>query len=82
MMTIDAIPTASAPKALSTTQLLGLVSQIGYLIAIPAALLGFGGAYLDRTFATSPLFILIGLALALVTSGLSIWRRIKPLLHP
>lgn len=81
MMTIDSTSSASGPKALDTMQLLGLVSQIGYLIAIPAALLGFGGAYLDKTFATSPLFVLAGLALALVLSTLAIWHRIKPLLH-
>ncbi len=80
-MSIDATSSASASKALGTTQLLGLVSQIGYLIAIPAVLLGFGGAYLDKTLSTSPLFILIGLMLAILTSSLSIWRRIKPLLH-
>lgn len=80
-MTIDATSSASAPNALGTAQLFGLVSQIGYLIALPAALLGFGGAYLDKTLSTSPLFILLGFALALLTSSFTIWRKIKPLLH-
>jgi F0F1-type ATP synthase assembly protein I len=58
----------------------GLFGEIGYLIAIPAVLFGFGGAYLDRTLGTSPLFILTGMALAIAISILAVWRRIKPLL--
>ncbi|TSC99850.1 MAG: hypothetical protein Greene101449_489 [Candidatus Peregrinibacteria bacterium Greene1014_49] len=68
--------------SLRTPQLLGLVGEIGYLIAIPAAVLGFGGAYIDKTLETSPLFIIIGLAIALTSSMLAIWHRIKPLLQP
>lgn len=73
--------TSKQKGSLNTLQLLGLVGEIGYLIAIPAALLGFGGAYLDKAFNTSPLFVIVGLALALVSSTLAIWHRIKPLLN-
>lgn len=72
---------AAKKEPLNTLQLLGLVGEIGYLIAIPAALLGFGGAYLDKTLSTSPLFVVIGLAIALASSTLAIWHRIKPLLN-
>jgi len=72
----------SAPKKeLSTAEMFGLFGEIGYLIAIPAVLLGFGGAHLDRYLGTSPICILIGMALAMVISALAVWRRIKPLLE-
>lgn len=74
-------PARKKTEPMNTMQLLGLVGEIGYLIAIPAALLGFGGAYLDKTLGTSPLFIIVGLAIALASSTLAIWHRIKPLLH-
>ena len=66
---------------LTTLQMFGLIGEIGYTIAIPAVLLGFGGAYLDKTIGTSPLFFLVGLILALASSTLAIWHRIKPLLQ-
>lgn len=73
-----------APKnnkeAMSTMQMLSLVGEIGYLIAIPAVLFAFGGAYLDRMLDTSPLFLIAGLALALLSSALAVWHRVKPLL--
>jgi F0F1-type ATP synthase assembly protein I len=71
---------SATKKELSTVQMFGLFGEIGYLIAIPAVLFGFGGAYLDRTLGTSPLFILTGMALAIAISILAVWRRIKPLL--
>ena len=56
---------------------LSLVGQLGFIIALPAAGLGFGGAYLDRLLGTSPLFILLGLALAIATSSFTVWRMIQ-----
>ena len=54
--------------------------NFGYIIAIPSALSVFGGAYLDKTWGTSPVFILIGFALALSISGLGIWRVVKEIM--
>lgn len=56
---------------------LSLVGQLGFIIAIPAAGFGFGGAHLDRLWGTSPLFILLGLALAICASGLWIYYFIR-----
>lgn len=67
-----------SPRARSVRQDLILAVRLawnfGYIIAIPAAVFGFGGAYLDRMWGTSPVFILSGFALALMLSGLGIWR--------
>ncbi len=68
--------------SMSSLRVLGLAGEIGYLIAIPAVLFGFGGAYLDKHLGTSPLFIMLGFAIALSSSMLAIWHRIKPLLNP
>ena len=57
-----------------------LAWNFGYIIAIPAVLFGFGGASLDKQFGTSPTFILIGFALALLLSGLGIWRAVKEII--
>lgn len=58
---------------------LGLAWEMGFIIAIPAVLFGFGGAYLDKWLGTSPLFLLLGLGLAMASSGLAIWKRIRQL---
>lgn len=56
---------------------LSLVGQLGYMIAIPAVMGAAGGAYLDKRFETSPLFILLGLGLAIASSSYWIWTLIK-----
>lgn len=57
--------------------MLSLVGQLGFIIALPAAGLGFGGAYLDRQLGTSPLFILLGLGVAITISSLAVWTMVK-----
>ena len=59
-----------------------LAWNLGYLIALPAVLFGFGGAYLDRYAGTSPLFIILGFALAALLSYLGVRRRIREILKP
>ncbi len=74
-------PDQTKLDTMSSVRVLGLAGEIGYLIAIPAAVFGFGGAYLDKHFDTSPLFVIAGLMVALASSMLAIWYRIKPLLQ-
>lgn len=59
--------------------LLSIGFELGYLIALPAVIGAFGGAYLDKRWATSPLFLLVGLGLAILTSSLWVWRLIRRL---
>lgn len=58
-----------------------LAWHLGYIIAIPAVVFGFGGAYLDRTWGTSPLFILLGFALATVLSSWGVLRKVREILR-
>ncbi len=55
----------------------GLVWEIGWVIAVPAFLFGFGGAYVDKYYETSPLFMIGGLLVALLFSGFAVYRRVK-----
>jgi F0F1-type ATP synthase assembly protein I len=57
-----------------------LAWSLGYIIAIPAVLFGFGGAYLDRMLGTSPWLLLLGLALAMGISTVGVYRRLKEIL--
>lgn len=56
---------------------LNLAWELGYTIALPIAILGFGGAMLDKKVGTSPLFLLIGIALSIIVSGVAVYRKIK-----
>lgn len=59
-----------------------LAWSLGYIIAIPAVLFGFGGAYLDKHLGTSPWVLLFSLALAMGISAVGIYRRLKEILPP
>lgn len=78
------LSTQPAPKKqepLNAFQMLGLVGEIGTMIAIPAVLFGFGGGYLDKNFDTTPLFIILGLSVAVISSSFAVWHRIQPLFN-
>jgi F0F1-type ATP synthase assembly protein I len=57
-----------------------LAWNLGWIIAIPAVILGFGGAYLDRVFGTSPIFVILGFSLAITLSSFGVWRKLKEIL--
>ncbi len=59
----------------------GMVGQLGYIIAIPAVIFAIGGAYLDTYTGLSPLFVLLGLSLAFLTSSFGVGKFIKTLLE-
>jgi uncharacterized membrane protein YfcA len=70
---------ASALARSNLSLLLSLGFELGYMIAIPAVVGAFGGAYLDKSLGTSPLFILLGIFLAITSSVAWIGRFIKRL---
>ena len=73
---------ATEKRSIATDLLLAvrLAWDFGWIIAIPAVLFGFGGAYLDKAQGTSPLFLLLGLALALTLSTMGILRKVREIL--
>jgi F0F1-type ATP synthase assembly protein I len=68
------------PKQLGLFLSLRLAWSLGYIIAIPAVVFGFGGAYMDKYWGTSPNFLLIGFALACLLSMLGVYRKVKEIL--
>lgn len=59
---------------------LRLAWNLGFIIAVPVFLFGFGGAYLDKYLGTSPAFIITGFVLAVVLSGVGVYRKVKEIL--
>jgi len=55
----------------------GLVFELGYIIAIPAVMFAVGGRMLDRYFDSSPLFLLVGILVAVILSSYSVYIKIK-----
>lgn len=73
-------PRSNGKKSPSPWLALKLAWELGYLIAIPVVLLGFGGAMLDKYFGTLPLFMLLGFAVAAFLSAVAIRRRLREIL--
>lgn len=65
------------PANLNTWQMMSMFGQIGFIIAIPVAILAYFGHKLDVRLNTSPLFILSGMGISLFISSLGIYRMIK-----
>lgn len=56
-----------------------IMSELGYMIAVPAAVFSVGGAYVDKQLQTSPLFLVSGMSMAFLISALGIGRMIRRL---
>jgi len=56
---------------------LSLAWELGYLIAVPIAILGFVGAYLDKKYATGHWLLIGGICLSVVISALAVYRKVK-----
>lgn len=54
-----------------------LAWEMGFIIAVPIIMLALLGRLLDKTFLTSPLFLLVGILLAMIVTGILIWKKIK-----
>ena len=51
--------------------------ELGFIIALPAALGAYGGSRLDVRFHTKPIFTISLLVVAIIVSWLVIYRKIK-----
>lgn len=61
-------------------QALAIGWELGYSIAIPIVLFALSGRFLDRHYGTSPLFLLIGVLISLVSTSLWLMRIAKRML--
>lgn len=64
-------------SSLNWWQVLGIVGQVGYIIALPAAGFAYLGAILDNKFHTSPWLVIAGLGLAILSSSIWVFRMLK-----
>lgn len=60
-----------------TLHLLSLVSELGFIIALPLVAFVLVGIKLDRIFNTLPLFIIVSIVVSMILSGLAITRKIR-----
>ena len=67
-------------KADNRLWLASIVGEIGFLIAIPLVLFALLGRFLDQVFGSFPLFFLIGILLAIVSSTYIVYKRTSALL--
>ncbi len=58
-------------------KVLALASELGFIIAVPLVALVVIGVKLDRHFATTPLFIIMGMAVAFCLSATIIVRKVR-----
>lgn len=54
---------------------LSLAWELGYLITIPLVFFALLGRWADKTYHTSPLFMVIGLILALVVTSVAVYQK-------
>ncbi|MEK7516510.1 MAG: AtpZ/AtpI family protein [Patescibacteria group bacterium] len=75
-------PEISKPRAEhSTWSALALAWELGYTIAIPIVIFAIGGRFLDKKLGSSPIFLLLGILLALIVSGVGVYRRTKRIMN-
>lgn len=82
IMMMSSQPSATAKsQVLGFSSLLGLFGEIGLIIALPAVIFGFVGVWADKNYGTLPLLTISGFLLAILVSGVAVYRRIKPFLY-
>ncbi len=70
---------SGSPKSNSNNLLqgIGLVWELGWIIAVPVVILGFGGAWLDKKWGTAPWLVLAGFAISFILSLAAAIQRVK-----
>jgi F0F1-type ATP synthase assembly protein I len=61
-------------------ELISLVFEMGYTIAIPIVLFALGGRWLDKKTGSSPLFLLIGVLISIIITSFLVYKRVKKLI--
>ena len=61
-------------------QAISLAFQFGYTITIPLVILVLLGRFLDKKFDSSPIFILTGIIISMIISGVALFLKMKKIL--
>lgn len=54
---------------------LGLLGQLGYIIAIPLVILALTGKFVDKKYGTSPWVLITGMFFSLVISTIWVYKK-------
>lgn len=68
-------------NGMTRSDLIGFAFDLGFSIIIPLVIFAFGGRWLDVKFDSSPLFLIIGLLVSLVFTGIAVYRKTKNFLQ-
>ncbi|MEA3323133.1 MAG: AtpZ/AtpI family protein [Patescibacteria group bacterium] len=60
---------------------LSLAFELGYIIAIPIVGFALGGRLLDRKFDSTPIFLLLGIFVAILLSSYFVYRKTKKIMQ-
>lgn len=58
-------------------ELIAFASEVGISVAVPLAILAFVGRSIDKTYDTTPAFLVVGLLLSIVSTTIIIWKKVK-----
>ncbi len=65
------------PNAFTMQRMIGFATEFGFVIALPVAIFGLGGRWIDGRTHHDHLYTLLGILLALTTSTIFLARRIN-----
>lgn len=69
-------------KTLSTkADLISFAYEVGMAIAIPLVIFALGGRFLDKAYGTTPLYLIFGLLLSLVSTSYIIYKKVKKFIN-
>ncbi len=60
--------------------MVSLAFELGFTIALPLLIFSQIGKFFDARWHTTPLFTLVGIFLAMISTGIWLYRRLKPYL--
>ncbi len=67
-------------QPLTTAELISFATEVGFSIAIPLAGFVFVGILIDKNLHTSPLGLIIGLLLSLISTSMVLLTKLKKFL--
>ena len=73
--TEDKPQTVKTDSGLTGWEALGFAWEMGYTMAVPLVALALGGRLLDRYLDTSPVFLLTGIMLSIITSSILVGMK-------
>lgn len=68
---------AQETNSLSKSDLISFAFDLGFAIIIPLIIFALGGRLLDKKMDTSPLFLIVGILISLIFTGIAVYKKAK-----